>query len=90
MYSAYSTYIHKQHLKVKMNTVHMNIYLLMLGYKINSYTSSYPLSMLENPAFWRLLGGETEVREREKLMVALYTYIHSLMYIYIHTYYHVG
>ena len=51
MYSAYSTYIHKQHLKVKMNTVHMNIYLLMLGYKINSYARSYPLSMLENPAF---------------------------------------
>ena len=33
MYSAYSTYIHKQHLKVKMNTLHMNIYLLIFGYK---------------------------------------------------------
>ena len=57
MYSAYSTYIHKQHLKVKMNTVHMNIYLLIFGSKINSYASSYTSSMLENPAFRRLLGG---------------------------------
>jgi hypothetical protein len=72
MYSAYSTYIHKQHLKVKNEHGSYEYLFTHFWVQFNSYASSYPSSMLENPAFRRLLGGETEVK-REKLMVALYT-----------------